>query len=81
MGTRGAKLEKEDVEAPDSTIRVRMFYESDLTLYLSMILVVSRNGESSLILSIIIGTYGIYVSDKHKIKKFLNYFKSKAAND
>src|SRR6266536_3554609 len=59
--TQGVKLGKGDVEAPDPAIRVRILYESDLTLYLSMVLVVSRNGESSLILSIITGMYGICI--------------------
>jgi len=57
--TQETKLGKGDIEAPDSAIRVRILYESDLTLYLSMVLVVSRNSESSLILSIIIGIYRI----------------------
>src|SRR6266536_2723937 len=59
--TQGAKLGKGDVEVPDLAIRVRILYESDLTLYFSIILVVSRNSESSLMLSIIIGIYGIYI--------------------
>ena len=61
MGIQGAKLEKGDVEAPDLAIRVRILYESDPTLYLSIILIMSRNSESSLILSITTGTYGIYI--------------------
>src|SRR6266498_3581315 len=59
MKTQGVKLGKGDVEVPDLMIRVRILYELDLILYLFMVLVMSRNGESSLIFSIIIGTYGI----------------------
>ncbi len=59
IGTQGVKLEKGDVEAPDPAIRVRILYESDLTLHLFIVLVVSRNGESSLILLITTGTHGI----------------------
>jgi len=58
MGIQGAKSGKGDAETPDLTIRVRMLYKSDSTLHLSMILVVSRNGESSLIFSIIIEAKG-----------------------
>ncbi len=61
MGTQGVKLEKEDVKIPDLAIRVRILYILDLTLHLSMILVVRRNGESLLILSIITRTYGICI--------------------
>ena len=61
IGTQGAKSEKGDVKAPAPAIRVRILYESDLTLHLSIILIVSRNGDPSLILSIITGTYGIYI--------------------
>ncbi len=57
--TQGVKLGKGDAEAPDPAIRVRMLYESDSTLHLSMMLVVSRNGEPSLILSITTGTHRI----------------------
>src|SRR6266536_4616460 len=55
------KLGKEDVKTPDSAIQMRMLYESDLTLHLSIVLVVSRNGEPSLILSITTKTYRIYI--------------------
>src|SRR6266536_2125665 len=51
------KLGKGDVETPDLAIRVRILYESDPTLHLSMMLVVSRNGEPSLMPSTTIGTY------------------------
>ena len=61
METKRAKSEKGDVEVPDPAIRVRILYESDLTLYLSMILIVSKNNESSLMPSIIIGTHGICI--------------------
>ncbi len=61
MGIQGVKSEKGDIEAPDSAIRVRILYESDLTLHLSIVLVVSKNNESSLILSIIIGTHKICI--------------------
>ncbi len=60
MGIQEIKSGKGDAEVSDLVIRVRMLCESDLTLYLSMVLVVSRNGESSLMLSIIIRTYGNY---------------------
>jgi len=59
IGTQETKSGKGDVEAPDSAIRVRILYESDPTLYLFMALVVSRNGEFSFMLSIIIGMYEI----------------------
>src|SRR6266536_5176495 len=82
MELQGVKLEKEDVEVSDLAIRVRILCESDLILYLFMVLVVSRNGESSLMPSIIIGTYGICMYfDKYKIKKSSSYFNGKAAND
>ncbi len=55
------KLGKEDVGIPDPAIRVRILYESDLTLHLFIILIVSRNGESSLLPFIIIETYGICI--------------------
>src|SRR6266498_5349558 len=61
MGIQGAKLGKGDVKTPDPAIRVRMLYESDLTLHLFIILIVSKNGELSLILSIITGTHKIYI--------------------
>src|SRR6266536_4579535 len=53
------KLGKEDIGTPDPAIRVRISYKSDLTLHLSMVLVVSRNGEPSLMPSIIIRTHGM----------------------
>ncbi len=61
MGTQGVKPGKGDVEVSDPAIRVRILYELNPTLYLSIILVVSRNGESSLILSITTKTHGIYI--------------------
>ena len=61
METKRAKSEKGDVEAPDSAIRVRILYKLDLTLHLSIILIVSRNGEPSSILSITTGTHEIYI--------------------
>src|SRR6266498_3483059 len=59
--TQRIKLEKGDVKAPDLAIRIRILYELDSTLYLSIILVVSRNGESSSILLIITRTYRICI--------------------
>ncbi len=61
IGPQGVKLEKGDVEAPDSAIRVRILYELDLILYFFMMLIVSRNGESSLMFSITTKTYKIYI--------------------
>jgi len=61
METQGVKLGKKDVEAPDSAIRLRILCESDPTLHLSMMLVVSRNGEPSSIFSITTGTHGICI--------------------
>src|SRR6266536_1600198 len=61
MEIQGVKLGKGDVEAPDPAIRIRILYKLDSTLYLFMVLVVSRNGEPSLMLSIITGTYGICI--------------------
>ena len=55
------KLGKEDIGTPDPAIRVRISYKSDLTLHLSMVLVVSRNGEPSSMFSIIIGTHGMCI--------------------
>src|SRR6266498_4651997 len=59
MGTQGSKLRKGDVEVPDPAIRVRILYKSDLTLHLFMVLVMNRNGESSLMFSITIKMYRI----------------------
>ena len=59
--TQRVKSGKGDVEVSDSAIRVRMLCELDLIFYLSIVLVVSRNSESSLMLSIITGTHGIYI--------------------
>ncbi len=61
MGTQGAKSEKGDIETPDSAIRVQILYELNPTLYLSIVLIVSRNSEPSLILSITSKTYKIYI--------------------
>src|SRR6266498_3332485 len=61
METQGAKSGKKDAEAPDPAIRIQILYESDPTLHLSIILIVSKNGESSSILSITTGTYRIYI--------------------
>ena len=61
MGTQKTKAEKGDIKIPDPAIRVQILYKSDPTLHLFMMLVVSRNGESSLMLSIIIRTYRIYI--------------------
>jgi len=61
IGTQGAKSEKKDIKAPDPAIRVRILYESDLTLHLSIMLVVNKNDEPSLILSIITKMYGICI--------------------
>src|SRR6266498_1180157 len=59
--TQGAKPEKRDAEAPDPAIRVQILYESNPTLHLSIILIISRNGEPSSILSITTKTHGIYI--------------------
>ena len=40
---------------------MRILYESDLTLHLSIVLIISRNSESLLILSITTKTYRIYI--------------------
>jgi len=61
MGTQGAKSRRTNAEVPDPAIRVRMFYESDSTLHLSIILVVSRNDEPSLIFLITTKTHKIYI--------------------
>src|SRR6266511_1452762 len=61
MGTQRAKAGKRDIETPDPAIQVRILYESNPTLYLSILLVVSRNSEPSLILSITTGTHRIYI--------------------
>jgi len=61
IGIQGTKPEKGDAETPDPTIRVRILYKSDPTLHLSMVLVVSRNGEPSSILSITTKTHRIYI--------------------
>src|SRR6266536_3735348 len=61
MELQGAKSAKGDIKAPNSAIRVRILYESDSTLHLSIVLVVSRNGESSLILSITTKMHRIYI--------------------
>ena len=61
METQKTKLGKGDAEAPDSTIRVRILYESNPTLHLSMMLVVSRNSEPSSILSITTEMHGICI--------------------
>ena len=60
-GNPGDKIKKKDIETPDLAIRVQILYESDSTLHLSIMLVVSRNGEPSLILSITTKTHGIYI--------------------
>ncbi len=60
-GNPGGKTRKRRRRSPNPAIQVRILYESDPTLHLSMILIVSRNGESSSILSITIGTHGIYI--------------------
>ena len=59
IGTQGVKIEKGDAEVPDPAIRVRILYKSDLTLHLFMVLVMNRNGESSLMFSITIKMYRI----------------------
>ncbi len=61
IGTQRVKSGKGDAEIPDLAIRVRILYKLNLTLYLSIVLVVSRNDESSLMLSIIIKMYKIYI--------------------
>src|SRR6266536_4069740 len=55
------KLEKGDAKIPDLAIRIQILYESDPTLYFFIVLVVSRNCESSLIFSIITKTYERYI--------------------
>jgi len=55
------KLGKKNAGTPDPAIRVRILYESDLTLHLSIILIISRNDEPSSILSITTKTHGIYI--------------------
>ena len=61
MGIQGAKSEKRDAEAPNPAIRIQILYESDPTLHLSIVLIVSRNGEPSLMLSTTTKTHRICI--------------------